>query len=104
MTIYFTTSDAPTPKLISDHAVDRLIERYGDAFEFGVAESPGLRWKRARNLLEAITRDSGRYLESYEPSDLHGLGQAVWIGHSPHARIPVRFTVDGNGTVRTVLP
>jgi hypothetical protein len=108
--IYFTTTPgiAPRPQYVANHAVDQFITRYGSWFGFTPAAMlGGTEWGQAREVLHAAMRSPDRYLESYEPGDLNGLGQAVYVGFIDNdraARVAVRFTVDGNGTVRTVMP
>lgn len=82
------------PKDVSEHAVDRLRERHLQG------EDPPTSYGEARDMLLAMMARA-RYEEgTWNPGDLDGLGQSIWCDRGTG----IKFAVDGNGLVRTVLP
>lgn len=82
------------PATVTEHAVERLIERHLQG------EDPPMTFGEARDVLLAMMARA-RYEEgTWNPGDLNGLGQSIWCDRGTG----VKFAVDGNGVVRTVLP
>lgn len=87
------------PNRLSDHAVDRYIERHGARHaEKPDVSSPRDREWVAKRLANACERAQ---MLRYVPGDLNGEGQWIWtldfLG-------PLLLVVDKTGLVRTVLP
>lgn len=88
------TKNLVFPKYVSDHAVERLMERHLQG------ENPPTSHGEARDTLLAMMARA-RYEEgTWNPGDLDGLGQSIWCDRGTG----IKLVVDGNGVVRTVLP
>ena len=82
------------PISISEHAVDRLIERH----------LPQLRdyWSEANRVLHEL-RCRAELVENC-PSDLDGQGQSIWRARREGSVAWVLLVVDHKGEIKTVLP